>query len=342
MTRQRLQEILDGFERLSILVVGDFFLDEYLITDPALTEISLETGLEAHQVIGRRCSPGAAGTVTNNLRALGVGCIHALSIIGEDGNGYDLKKRLVETGVNTSALIETPDYPTPTYTKPMAREASGEERELNRLDIKKRHPMSADLEDRIIESLRDLMPRLDGVIVGDQVQEHNYGVVTDRVRDTLADLAEANPGTMVLIDSRSRIGAYRNAVLKPNRHEAVTAIHPEYEGPVDQAVVESCGRTLFAQTRRPVYITLSQEGMMLITENGIEHIPAVRVTGTIDPVGAGDSTSAGITAGRCAGATWSEAALIGNLAASVTVQQLGTTGTATREQVAESINLING
>ena len=342
MTRQRLQEILDGFERLSILVIGDFFLDEYLITDPALTEISLETGLEAHQVIGRRCSPGAAGTVTNNLRALGVGCIHALSVIGEDGNGYDLKKKLDETGVNTSALIETPDYPTPTYTKPMVREASGEERELNRLDIKKRHPMSADLEDRIIESLRDLMPRLDGVIVGDQVQEHNYGVVTDRVRDTLADLAEANPGTMVLIDSRSRIGAYRNVVLKPNRHEAVTAIHPEYEGPVDNAVVESCGRTLFAQTRQPVYITLSQEGMMLITESGIEHIPAVRVTGTIDPVGAGDSTSAGITAGRCAGATWSEAALIGNLAASVTVQQLGTTGTATREQVAESINLING
>ncbi len=342
MTRQRLQEILDGFKDLSILVVGDFFLDEYLITDPALAEISLETGLEAYQVISRRSSPGAAGTVTSNLRALEVGCVHALSVIGEDGNGYELIKRLIESGVKTETLIETPDYSTPTYTKPLVRDASGGERELNRLDIKNRHPMSADLEDRIIETLRDLMPRLDGVIVGDQIQEQNYGVVTDRVRDALADLAQANPDTMVLIDSRTRISEYRNVVLKPNRYEAATAIHPEHVGPVDQAVVESCGRTLFAQTRQPVFITLSQEGTMLISDNGIEHIPAVPVTGKIDPVGAGDSTSAGITAGRCAGATWVEAALVGNLAASITVQQLGTTGTATPEQMAESINLING
>jgi len=42
---------------------------------------------------------------------------------------------------------------------------------------------------------------------------------------------------------------------------------------------------------------------------------------------------AAIAAGLCAGATLEEAALLGNLAAAVTIQQLGTTGTASPEQI---------
>mgnify|MGYP000331977952 CR=1 FL=1 len=42
---------------------------------------------------------------------------------------------------------------------------------------------------------------------------------------------------------------------------------------------------------------------------------------------------AGITAALCAGATLCEAALVGNLVASVTIQQIGTTGTATIKQI---------
>jgi len=42
---------------------------------------------------------------------------------------------------------------------------------------------------------------------------------------------------------------------------------------------------------------------------------------------------AAIVTALCAGATPVEAAEIANLVASITIQQLGTTGTATREQV---------
>jgi sugar/nucleoside kinase (ribokinase family) len=59
------------------------------------------------------------------------------------------------------------------------------------------------------------------------------------------------------------------------------------------------------------------------------------VEGPIDIVGAGDSTIAGLTAALCAGAALHEAAVVGNLVASVTIQQIGTTGTATRAQVRE-------
>jgi sugar/nucleoside kinase (ribokinase family) len=62
-------------------------------------------------------------------------------------------------------------------------------------------------------------------------------------------------------------------------------------------------------------------------------VPGLRVSGPIDTVGAGDSAMAGIASALCCRASPVEAALVGNLVASITVQQVGTTGTATREQV---------
>ena len=62
-------------------------------------------------------------------------------------------------------------------------------------------------------------------------------------------------------------------------------------------------------------------------------VPAVPVTGPLDTVGAGDSTSAGLACAVAAGATLEEAAAFANLVASITIQQIGITGTATPQQV---------
>ncbi len=72
---------------------------------------------------------------------------------------------------------------------------------------------------------------------------------------------------------------------------------------------------------------------MLFDEDGATHLPGVMVEGEIDIVGAGDSVTAGIVSALCAGATHVEAGLIGNLVASITIQRIGATGTASPEQV---------
>ena len=69
INESRFNELLQKFPSLHILVVGDFFLDKYLSIEPALSEISLETGLEAYQVVQIRHSPGAAGTVVSDKTA---------------------------------------------------------------------------------------------------------------------------------------------------------------------------------------------------------------------------------------------------------------------------------
>jgi sugar/nucleoside kinase (ribokinase family) len=62
-------------------------------------------------------------------------------------------------------------------------------------------------------------------------------------------------------------------------------------------------------------------------------VAAYPVSGPIDICGAGDSCSAGIASAIVAGLTHEQAAAFGNLVASITIQQIGVTGTATPEQV---------
>mgnify|MGYP002508480786 CR=1 FL=1 len=67
-----------------IIVLGDYALDKYLYIDPKRDEPSLETGLIAYQIHGKRMSAGAGGNVVSNLRALGAQ-VTCISLVGDDG-----------------------------------------------------------------------------------------------------------------------------------------------------------------------------------------------------------------------------------------------------------------
>ncbi len=334
MRAERLDQILSGFADAAAAVVGDFFLDKYLEIDPALSETSLETGLEARQVVAVRCQPGAAGTIVGNLCALGIGRVICLGFVGDDGEGFELLRALRALGADADRVLRTKDRLTPTYRKPLVHQPEGRLRELERLDTKNREPLPRDLEESLIAALREVAPRVNAVIAQDQVQEAECGVITGLMRETLAKLAEEHPSVIRFGDSRTRIGEYRNVIVKPNREEVCRAIHPD-SPPHDCAGAKRCAGALSARVGGPVYLTLGADGMALITPDRTQLIPTVSLEGEVDIVGAGDSATAGIVAALCAGATLEEAGIIGNIAASIAIQQLGTTGTATQEQVRE-------
>lgn len=331
MDADRLRALLGRFPHLTVLVVGDFFLDKYLDIDPQLSERSLETGLPAYQVVGVRRYAGAAGTVANNLRALDVTVI-ALGLVGDDGDGDDLRRALGQSGVDGDGLIRAPGCLTPTYLKPLLHTAGVSPRELNRFDTKNRSVLPVELEREVIARLRHWVPRVAGVVIADQVTEPNCGVITDRVREVLGELARGCPTVTMAADSRERIGEFRDVIVKPNAREALRA-----SGMAD---VAAAGRELLRRTGQPVVVTLGEHGMRVFEPQGDQHVPAVPVAGPIDIVGAGDSAMAGLVAARCAGGSLAEAALVGNLVASITIEQLGVTGTASRAQVQARFGVI--
>lgn len=328
------EQILNALPKLHLGVIGDLFLDRYFDLDASLTEPSLETGLDAYQVVQVRSYPGAAGTVVNNLVALGVGRVSVLSVVGEDGEGYELRRELERQGVDLSRVIVASDRRTPTYMKPMlfdpAYAMSGPPcaRELNRLDIKNRTPLPDRLQRQVLESLAGLLAEVDGLAVLDQVSEAECGIVTTAVRERLADLARMRPEKPILADSRERIGLFRHVALKPNREECRRAAGIEDLALAVQKLAKSASK--------PVYCTCGPDGILLAEPGPVQEprrIPGYPVTGPVDPVGAGDSTSAGILCALALGFPSPVAAAFGNLIASITVQQIGVTGIATPEMV---------
>jgi bifunctional ADP-heptose synthase (sugar kinase/adenylyltransferase) len=316
-----IDQILAALPSRRIGLVGDLFLDRYLDLDAALTEPSVETGLDAYQVVRVRSYPGALGTVVNNLAALGVGTIRPIALMGDDGEGYELRQALAQLpAVDSRGVISWPGRRTPTYTKPMLMRPGEPARELNRLDIKNRTQTPAAADDRIIQLLESVWGDVDSLIVLDQVSMPDSGAVSSRVRQLLAKLSEIEPNKFVLADSRERIREFRNVCVKPNQREAAA-----FPG----------GPAAFARaTGRHVFQTLGEVGIDLYSPRGEQiHVPAYPVSGPTDIVGAGDSTSAGIACAVMAGATMVQAAAFGNLVASITIQQIGVTGTASPDQV---------
>ena len=342
MDEARLRTILDGFRERKILVVGDFYLDAYWLVDKTASTLSLETPWHTNPVVEQRYSPGAAGTVTNNLAALEVGEIYTLGVIGEDGFGSTLLDRLKGNGCITDFMIAAPDRVTPTYLKPIHRGYEGVETEGPRFDIENQSMMRFEVEDRVIRALRQCVSQVEGVIVGDQMPRDNWGVITDRVRSEICQLAVEYPEKLFFVDSRTRIGEYRHVIAKPNRFEAKRAIAPDWgEGDVDTAEARRCGQILTERIGKPLFVTVGQEGILVFHDRQIEHVPGIPLEMEVDPVGAGDSVSAATVATLCGGATYLEAAQVGNLVASITVTKVGTTGTASHEEVIDGFRNIS-
>jgi sugar/nucleoside kinase (ribokinase family) len=294
-------------------------------------EMSIETGLEAHQVVNIRNSPGALGTVMNNLSALGVGLMMPSTVIGDDGHGFDLLREVRRLPVDPQNIICAPERLTPTYTKPM-QPVGDEVRELNRLDVRTRGPLSVKVQAFLCERIEHTWQSCDGLIVLDQVNEHGCGVVTDAVRSFLQLLSEQNPQKLIYIDSRQRLRDFAFGVLKGNRTEIALAC--KIDPAADISEFQIAAAKLSKKTKQPVFCTLGELGTLVATSDGQTTIvPAPQVMGPIDIVGAGDSATAGIVSALLCGATPVEAAELGNLVASITIQQLGTTGTASPAQV---------
>src|SRR6059036_3546448 len=155
MNAERFEAITARYSRLRIAIVGDFCLDRYLEIDPAKPETSIETGLPVHNVVNVRAQPGGAGTILNNLSALGVGAIFPIGFLGEDGEGLELFGALSkEPGVRLDYLVRTDQLRTFTYCKPLILAPNKPPVELNRLDFKNWTPTPAILEGHLLDRLR--------------------------------------------------------------------------------------------------------------------------------------------------------------------------------------------
>lgn len=315
--------ILEKLPGMRALVVGDICLDRWCTCDPATSEPSRETGLPRIGVVSCETTPGAGGTIANNLAALGTGTVSVLGAIGDDGHGYELARALAARGIAADLLVRSSALQTFTYTKLLNSETGEEDRP--RIDFINTRPLAREVETEVVARLGAAVEAFDVIFVSDQAETSAGGVVTAAVRDELAALALAHPEKTFWVDSRRRAEHFRNVCVKPNHGEAEAACLRAF-GTVDYV-------RLRAQIAAPLLlVTHGDAGVLLIEDQSVRWVRTRRIENPVDICGAGDSFSAG--AGMALAATGSavDAARFGNLVASITIMKKGT-GTASPAEV---------
>ena len=336
MTPERFTQLSERYATLRIVLLGDFCLDRYLDIDPAKNETSIETGLTVHNVTNVRSQPGAAGTILANLTALGAGAIFPIGFCGEDGEGFELQRALQKIPrVHCEGFLQTPERRTFTYTKPLLHEVGQAPRELSRLDLKNWTPTPAAVEDRLLSSLRRLTANADAIIVMDQVDLAETGVVTTRIREGVGEISRERLTLPVLADCRRGLHGWPQCIWKMNARELSLLEGVSESDPT--AMRDAIARRA-RSNGRAVFVSQAGDGILGADASGeTRHVPSFPVRGPIDIVGAGDSVSANLAMALAAGADAREAMEMAMAAANIVIHQLGATGAASLPQIRELI-----
>jgi bifunctional ADP-heptose synthase (sugar kinase/adenylyltransferase) len=250
----RIGEALSAFHRYAALVVGDICLDRWCVYDPASAEPSRETGIPRIGVVSTEVSPGGGGNVANNLASLGVGRAAVLGVIGDDGFAHELTRSLNSRGISTDLLVRSDKVPTFTYNK-LVNGATRTE-DLPRVDFINSRPLPAEVEQEVLEYLREFSPTFDIIFVSDQADTRQGGVVTASVRAMLEEISRADPKKIVWVDSRIRIERFRHMILKPNEQEASAASIGLF-GEVDYQRLRNHGNSKF------LFVTKGPDGVVV-------------------------------------------------------------------------------
>lgn len=342
----RLERAAASGKSPKIAVVGDFCLDKYLYLAPELNEISVETGKTAFQIRAKKLFAGVGGTIANNLRALGAETA-CFGVVGDDGDGYDLLKALKNVGCDVSGTVVSPEISTGTYVKPLAPTADGAWEEQNRYDIRNPGPVPASAVAELKRNFRARAAEFDAVVVSDQFPPGSEAVFSDDFREFLAETAAENPNVFFLCDSRFFAEKFRAALVKCNASElldvaaalenGVRKRETTLDGDAESNLDALCraGSRLARRNARPVLATRGSSGSLLFDAETDEifAIPSNPVDGPIDVCGAGDATNAGFVFAKSLGFSLCESAFLAGVVSSITIRQIGVTGTATVAQI---------
>ncbi len=310
-----LVDYLPQFEGKKVVVVGDLYLDEYIIGKPS--RISREAPIAVLEFREQKCVPGGATAPACNVAALG-GVAYQLGVVGEDGGGRQLSEMLAARGVDVAGLVVDPQRPTITKTRIVAQGESVFPQQVARIDRVDRSPLSAEVEQSVINYLKLVAPHVDAILFSD----YKCGVVNEAVIAAGLELAKA-AGKLVTVDSQGDLTKFRGATLvKCNQQEAENFLRRELRSENDyETALRFLKDELETQT---VIITRGGDGIALLDyDNHYYHAPATTRSEVFDVTGAGDTVISVLTLALLAEASVLDAAILANCAAQVVVRKYG-------------------
>ncbi len=307
-----LLEILNRFERVKVLIVGDVMLDRYWFG--AVSRISPEAPVPIVRLQRVTNAAGGAANVAANVLSLG-GTPFLVGAIGGDETGRALHRVLEQNGVSTKHLVALSNRPTTTKTRIVAHQ-----QQVVRIDDEDDQVLTETESEMVWRKANELLPQIDVVVLSDYAKGCLCGEVTSKVIE-----AARKAGKKILVDPKGKNYAKYNGatLLTPNKMEAEAAASAIEIAHGDSAA--EIGEKLLRELQiEALLITLGEDGMRL-AERGkdSQYFPAM-ARQVYDVTGAGDTVIAALAVALGANADLAAAAQIANAAAGLAVEQIGT------------------
>lgn len=322
LNTDRLDSILDRIREVRVLVVGDVMLDVYL--RGRATRVSPEAPVPVVHVHEEWRALGGAANVAGNVVALGAACA-LVGCIGRDRAAQELREELDRVGIDRSGLQELDSRPTTVKTRILVRHQQVARYDLERDDDADEACIAA-LTAEVTKRAEDA----DAIIL----EDYNKGALVEAVIHAALE-AGKRLGRPVVVDPKTRrffdyVGA---TVFKPNRTELGVALNSPVQAD-DPAWLERTRRRLDC---RHLLVTLGEEGISLMTEEG-EFIRVPTVAREVyDVSGAGDTVTATVAVALAGGASVVEAAVLANYAAAIEVGKPGVVSVSA-DELRESVS----
>jgi rfaE bifunctional protein kinase chain/domain len=302
-----------------ILVVGDLFLDEYLIGQAA--RLSREAPIPVLEFEEQRRMPGGGANPSVNVMALG-GRVTQVGVVGDDDAGRVLVTLLDAAGIGVEGVVVDPGRSTTTKTRIVSRGSLRFPQQVARMDRVDRRSLSPEIEAQVVTRITDLADQTGAILVSD----YRSGLVTPGVVAAV-QRAQAS-GRLACVDSQGRLGHFAGFdLMKCNHREAwgylsqVTGSRFALQTELDyQQATVHLRRELNVGT---LLITRGPDGLSLRCDAGYAHLQAANRSEVFDVTGAGDTVVAVATLALASGHGPLVAATLANYAAGLVVRKLG-------------------
>ncbi|KAF0140237.1 MAG: D-beta-D-heptose 7-phosphate kinase / D-beta-D-heptose 1-phosphate adenosyltransferase, partial [Rhodospirillaceae bacterium] len=303
--------LVESLEGNHVLCVGDAMVDRYVYG--TVERVSPEAPIPILHIGLETSMPGGAGNVVRNLSALGARPV-LVSARGDDSAGEELAVLLACHEGGEAHLVTEPGRQTPVKTRFIAQA-----QQLMRVDRETVAPLSTAGRRTLVAQAVAALERVAAMVLSD----YGKGVLTGGVAAELIATARGR-GRPVLVDPKGTdYGRYRGTtLLTPNRRELAEATH--LPAGSDAEVVVAARRLIETCAVEAVLVTRSQDGMTLVSADGmVHHLPA-EAREVFDVSGAGDTVVATLAAALAGGVGLEEAARLANVAAGIVVGKVGT------------------
>lgn len=318
---QKIVEVVrTGFPSCRMLVVGDLMLDRYYWG--AVERISPEAPVPVVRLNHKSHAAGGTANVAANLSALG--CPVSLAgVVGSDEDGRQLLELLQSYGIETTAVLTTPERPTICKTRIL-----GGQQQMLRLDNEETGNLGTNLRGHLLAGIEAKIPGSSAIILSD----YGKGLLDSSLCRAIIRRAR-ELGIPVFVGPKGlHYEQYADSYLiSPNRMELAAATSTDYS---DLELLLQKGQELREDLRvGHLAVTLGELGIALLEPGGIRRFPAM-AREVFDVSGAGDTVIATMGAATAAGVHLHDAVWLANLAAGFVIRKVGTVPISKEELLA--------